>query len=90
MNGDSAQKKRWIHDATLNGTGFARIESSNNPHSHNLLFSNLTAQSSELPRTLYTNSKINRSASKTVNVSFNDANRLVPKTYTVNIYIRIN
>ena len=87
---DVSKAKRWLHDSNLNGTGYSRIESDNNAHSHEVAFGNYLSSSSQLPATLFTNSKINRSASKTVDVSFNDINRLIPKTYTVNIYIRIN
>ena len=81
--------KRFITDSF--NTNF--LTSSNNPHNHNIIFGNTVTgggASSNLPSFVNTNSKINRSTSKTVDVSFNDTNRLIPKTYTVNIYIRIN
>jgi len=80
-------KKGFVTDTSSN-TSF--LQSANNAHSHSITFGNNTTGTSNLPNWLTTNSKINRSASKTVDVSFDDDNRLIPKTYTVNIYIRIN
>lgn len=90
INGDSDHKKRWLRDGNLNGVGETKITSGNTAHSHDLNFGNQISSSSNLPNYLYTNQKTNRSASKTVDVSFDDNNRLIPKTYTVNMYIRIN
>ncbi len=62
-----------------------KFRSSNISHSHSIDFGD-----GGLPDFITTNSKITRGASKTVNVGFDNTSRLLPKTYTVNIYIRIN
>lgn len=62
-------------------------------HSHTVIFGNQVTgggASSNLPFSLKTASKIQRSGSKTVTVDSPANSRLLPKTYAVNMYVRIN